>query len=251
MSDRVQVLYMDDDMVAVHKPAGLKMHRDLHDRPCADVLLRIMRVQTGRWVYPVHRLDRPVSGVVLFAFSPDMARALAGQFRDRKVAKTYVAVTRGYVEPQGRIDSPLTRNAYEPKQGQVPIPALTTYQRLAAIEMRMAVNRYATSRYCLAAIYPHTGRMHQIRRHFRHIRHPLIGDTTYGDGRHNRFFREHFGCRRLLLAAVEIRLEHPGTGIPLHLIAPVEKSFRDVLGQLGWLDAVPEAWVAHPSALRL
>ena len=227
---------MDNDMVAVHKPAGLKMHRDLHDPPQADVLLRRLRVQTGRWIYPIHRLDRPVSGLVVFAFTPEMARALADQFRQRNVEKTYLAVTRGYVAPEGLIEAPMTPNAYAPKAGQVPVVAQTAYKSLATIELNIPVSRYATSRYSLVAIYPRTGRTHQIRRHFCHIRHPLIGDTTYGDGRHNRFFRTHFGCRRLLLAAIELKLHHPRNGTALHLIAPLEETFQIALQQLGWHD---------------
>jgi tRNA pseudouridine65 synthase len=240
----VHILYQDSDLVAVHKPAGLKMHHDRRDNPQAPVLLQEVRNRTGRWIYPVHRLDRPASGVVLFAFSPDIARVLAGHFRHQEVAKTYLAVTRGYVEPAGSINSPLAANAYAPKGGQSLKPALTRYERLAAIELNYPVGPYATSRYALVAVHPCTGRMHQIRRHFHHIRHPLIGDTAYGDARHNRFFREHFGCHRLLLAAVELKLPHPNTGNALHVIAPLEKSYRDVLQKIGWLDQLPEAWLA-------
>jgi tRNA pseudouridine65 synthase len=238
----IPILYMDDDLVAVHKPAGLKMHRDEYDRRDADVLLKKVRVQTGRWVFPVHRLDSPVSGIVLFAFGPEAARDMARQFRSHSVDKTYLAVTRGYVDPQGCIESPLTRNPYAPKAGQGQVAALTRYERLNTIELKVSVGRYATSRYSLVAVYPRSGRMHQIRRHFRHIRHPLIGDTTYGDGRHNRFFRETFGCRHILLAAVELRLQHPRDGTPLHLVAPLAKNIQDVLNQIGWLDPLPRRW---------
>ncbi|RJQ66064.1 MAG: pseudouridylate synthase [Desulfobacteraceae bacterium] len=244
MPSKPRILYMDSDIVAVHKPAGLKVHRDGYDDPRAEVLLQVVRNQTGRWIYPVHRLDRPASGVVLFGFTPDMARTLSDHFRQRKVGKTYLTVTRGYVEPSGSIDSPLTPNAYAPKHDQEPKPALTLYERLATVELDYPVGPFATCRYALVAVYPHTGRMHQIRRHFHHIRHPLIGDTAYGDARHNRFFREHFECRRLLLAAMELKLAHPRTGRPLHVVAPLEESFKEVLQKIGWLHQLPDAWRA-------
>jgi tRNA pseudouridine65 synthase len=244
MSMTVHILYQDSDIVAVHKPAGLKMHHDRHDDSQARALLQAVRTCTGRWVYPVHRLDRPASGAVLFAFSQDIARVLAGHFRHQRVAKTYLAVTRGHVEPAGSIDSPLTANAYAPKRGQTLRPALTRYERLAVIELNYPVEPYATCRYALVAVYPYTGRMHQIRRHFHHIRHPLIGDTGYGDARHNRFFREHFGCCRLLLSAVELKFPHPRSGDMLHVIAPLERSYRDVLQKIDWLDRLPRAWLS-------
>lgn len=242
MTDALRILYRDDDLIAVHKPAGVKVHRGAADSRRQGFILQMTRDLAGREVYPVHRLDRPTSGVLLFAFTPETARLLAEHFRQRSVAKTYVAVARGFVDAAGTIDYPLTGNADAPKRGQIPKPAMTVFERLATVEIPVAMGRFSTCRYSLVAIFPHTGRMHQIRRHFHHISHPVVGDTIYGDGRHNRLFREYFGCHRLLLAAVALELSHPCSGAPLHLVAPLDRSFQEIVERLGWRNALPEPW---------
>ena len=191
---------------------------------------------TGRKLFPVHRLDQPTSGVLLFAFSSEVARLLAEQFRRQSIAKRYVAVARGIVDLSGTIDYPLVPNAYASKAEQTPKDAVTDFERLATVELPIALGRFPSCRYSLVAISPRTGRMHQIRRHFHHISHPLIGDTAYGDGRHNRLFREQFGCHRLLLACVALALKHPFSGKPLYLAAPLGPPFQEVVDRLGWQD---------------
>ena len=111
---------------------------------------------------------------------------------------------------------------------------MTRYRRLAITELPHAVDRYPTSRYALLELFPETGRRHQLRRHLKHISHPIIGDATYGKGRHNRFFQELFGCHRLLLACREMRLVHPVSGSPLTLSAPLAADFSGVLKRLDW-----------------
>lgn len=233
MQSAPRILYCDDEIVAVHKPAGLKVHRSGRQGANTPTTLAWVRNRLGQWVYPVHRLDQPTSGVLLFARSPEVASVLAAAFAGQRVHKTYLAVVRGHTPPGGLIDHPLVGNIHRPKAGQVPKPARTAFERLAAVELNHPVGRYPTSRYCLLRLHPLTGRMHQIRRHLHHISHPVIGDTTYGDGRHNRFFRSHFDCRRLLLAAVKIAFRHPRTGFDLTITAPPEPSFAAVLRKMG------------------
>jgi tRNA pseudouridine65 synthase len=211
-------------------------------------MLQKTRDLTGRKVFPVHRLDQPTAGVLLFAFSSDVARLLAEKFKNQLIAKRYVAVTRGIVDPAGTIDYPLVPDAYAPKAGQTPKEAVTDFERWATAELPIALGRFSSCRYSLVAISPRTGRMHQIRRHFHHISHPLIGDTAYGDGRHNRLFREQFGCHLLLLACVAVALNHPLTGAPLHLKAPLEPAFQEVIGRLGWQEVYLEKTVLIPRA---
>jgi tRNA pseudouridine65 synthase len=194
-----------------------------------------------RRVYPVHRLDKPTSGVLLFALSPSAARVISAAFADGRVQKSYLAVVRGCPPEEGVIDHPLVE---EPdgieggaEEARVPRPALTEYRRLATAELSHAVGRYPTSRYSLVEICPRTGRRHQIRRHFKHIFHPLVGDTKYGEGRHNRFFRENYGCHRLLLAAVGLTFPHPCGG-DITVKARPEESFLSVTARLGWNDAL-------------
>lgn len=236
MREELPILYRDDWLIAVHKPAGLLVHRSDLDRHETRFALQILRDQIGRMVWPVHRLDKGTSGVLLFALDRDVGRALNGQFERGEVDKTYLAVVRGHPPESGEIDHPLARMADE-HAGIVGGPAqtaLTRYRRLATVELPYQVDRYPSSRYALMELKPLTGRRHQLRRHLKHISHPIIGDATHGKGRHNRLFQALFGCRRLLLAATEMRLSHPISGEALHLAAPPAEDFMAVLERLGW-----------------
>ena len=241
------LLYRDDDYVIVHKPAGLLVHRSPIDRRETRFALQLVRDLVGRRVYPVHRLDKPTSGILAFGLSSVAARRLAEAFAAGQVRKTYLAVVRGITPEAGRIDHPLVEELdrygdplAEPDKG--PQDAVTAYRRLAEVELPFAVGRYPTSRYSLIEARPETGRRHQLRRHFKHLLHPIIGDTKYGEGRHNRFFREEFACHRLLLAAVELAFVHPGTGQDLRIAAPPQEDFMAVLDRLGWAERVRERW---------
>ncbi|WP_305042835.1 tRNA pseudouridine(65) synthase TruC [Geoalkalibacter sp.] len=250
MSDALPILYQDEHLVAVHKPAGLLVHRSWIDRHETRFALQLVRDQLGRRVFPVHRLDKPTSGVLLFALDAAVARTLGQAFLANQVEKTYLAVVRGLPPAEGLIDHPL-REEYDrhddprARAGKDPQPARTRFRTLATAELPFAVGRYPTSRYALVQAAPETGRKHQLRRHFKHLCHPLIGDTKYGEGRHNRFFRDHFACRRLLLAAVELRLPHPADPRLLTLTAPLENSFARLLDPLGWRTAVPERFLSR------
>ena len=232
------VLHQDRHLVAIHKPAGLLVHRTDLDRHETRFAVQMLREQLGVRVWPVHRLDRGTSGVLLFALDTDTARLLGQQFEAGRVAKTYLAVVRGHPPEAGCIDHPLSRE-YDDREcvagrSVEAQPALTRYRRLATAELPVAVDRYPTSRYALLELQPESGRRHQIRRHLKHIAHPIIGDATYGKGRHNRMFAERFGCRRLLLACTGLALTHPADGRPLILEAPLEADFQALLDALGW-----------------
>lgn len=237
MSDALPVLYRDDWLIAVHKPAGLLVHRSDLDRHETRFAVQMLRDQIGRPVWPVHRLDRGTSGVLLFALDPAIGAQLGGQFERGEVAKTYLAVVRGHPWEAGVIDHPLAPLADTHagiRGGRARQPAVTRYRRLATVELPHAVDRYPTSRYALVELQPLTGRRHQLRRHMKHIAHPIIGDATHGKGRHNRLFAELFGCRRMLLAAVALRLRHPVDAGELLLRAPPAEDFERVLVSLGW-----------------
>lgn len=235
---RLELLHRDEALVAVNKPSGILVHRTRISRDREFVLQRL-RNQLGRHVYPVHRLDRATSGVLLFALDPETASATATQFQAQRVGKCYLAVVRGCIKQRGTIE-----HALKLEDRQTRAKALTHYQRLAAVELDEPVGRYPTARYSLVAARPVTGRMHQIRRHLRHVSHPVIGDTTHGDGRHNRFFRERFGVHRLLLHAWSLELEHPQSGEPLRIEAPLPAEFQSLLDGLGW--NLPEEPPAMP-----
>ncbi len=239
------ILYQDEHLVAVHKPSGLLVHRSPIDRQETRFALQTVRNQLGRHVYGVHRLDKGTSGILLFALSPEAGRTLSQAFEAQQVDKRYLAVVRGWPDAQGEIDYPLSRQPDEREPGPVtpapPQSAHSSYQRLATVELPVAVERYPSSRYALLALTPHTGRRHQLRRHLKHISHPIIGDATHGRGRHNRMFAERFAVNRLLLAATGLRLPHPVSGETLTLHCPPSAEFLYVLTELGWGDAWQDA----------
>ena len=246
--DLLPILFRDEHLVAIHKPAGLLVHRTLLDAHEQRFALQLLRRQIGCRVHAVHRLDKGTSGVLLFALSGEAGRALGAMFEQRQVGKTYVAVVRGHPPLAGEIDHPLARRFDEAERRSEaadaePQAARTRYRRLAAIELPLRVDRYPSSRYALVELEPLTGRRHQLRRHLKHIAHPVIGDATYGKGRHNRLFQTEFGCGRLLLACTELRLAHPVTGVPLTLTAPLAADFSRLIARLGWTGAVPPQWL--------
>jgi tRNA pseudouridine65 synthase len=227
----ISVLYRDEHLVAVHKPAGLLVHRNAHAGR-EPFILQILRDQLGQRLYPVHRLDRPTSGLMIMALSPQAAHALALQFANQEVGKTYLAVTRGFAPSQGLIDDPLKSESGSLQEAQ------TEFTRLATAEIPHPVGPNPTARYSLVRVHPRTGRTHQIRRHFAHIRHPLIGDVLRGDGRQNRFFREYFNLHRLLLASVGLTFHHPEDNSHVTLTCPPARELLDLFGRLGWSAAI-------------
>lgn len=188
----VPILYQDDSLVAVAKPSGWLVHRGwARDRV---VLMTAVRDAVGQHVYPLHRLDRGTSGVVLFALERDQ---VAGwQARWPAVEKRYVALVRGIPPESGTVDHPVPKAPKSPDR----VDAVTDFKRLAI-----------AGRYALVELRPRTGRLHQIRRHMKHMSWPLIGDVRYGKGEHNRLFRERYGLHRLALHLCDVTYDVPGT----------------------------------------
>jgi tRNA pseudouridine65 synthase len=239
----LHILHRDAHLIAIDKPAGLLVHRSEIDRHETRFAVQLLRDQIGRRVQPVHRLDRGTSGVLVFSFDPDTTRALGAQFESGAVDKSYLAVVRGWPPESGRIDHPLSR--MDDASGSITQAleaqgALTEYRRLALIELPFAVDHYPASRYALMALSPQTGRRHQLRRHMKHIAHPIIGDATHGKGVHNRFFRNQFGCARMLLACVGLRFRHPASGEFVTIAAPPGDRFAEIIERFGWAAAVGE-----------
>ena len=241
MADELSILYRDEFIVVIDKPPGLLVHRSEIDRHETRFAIQILRDQIGRKVWPAHRLDRGTSGVLLFGLSPEIASQLGRQFESGTVEKRYWAVVRGHPPASGSIEHPLSRqrDAYEfqgERSSTEAQPALTHFRKLAEIELPVEVDRYPSSRYALLEVEPVTGRRHQIRRHLKHIAHPVIGDATHGKGRHNRYFAEHLDCHRLLLACVRLSFNHPDDGRRLEIKAPVSGEFAATLALFGWAE---------------
>ena len=236
--------------------SGLLVHRSNLDRHETRYAVQELRDQLGCRVHPVHRLDKGTSGVLLFALDAGTARRIGSDFAAQRVSKRYLAVVRGWPAEGGEIDHPLTRQfddygrKYPPDSLQrqaAALPARTTYQRLATVELPLAVDRYPATRYALVALQPHSGRSHQLRRHMKHIAHPIIGDATFGKGVHNRFFQQHFGCGRLLLACTQLGFTHPATGVQQVIDAPLAPGFSRLLQAMGWeIPPHSPAPPAHP-----
>lgn len=223
------ILDRDARYVAVHKPPRMVVHRNRHARRETAVVQRV-RDRLGARVYPVHRLDRAVSGVLVLALDSEAATALHDAFESGTVSKSYVALVRGYIEPEGVIDRPLAND----KRRQSPGPAETGYTRLATAELAIPIARYPAARYSLVRLAPRTGRWHQLRRHLAGIDHPVIGDNEHGDREHNRLFRDLVGRRRLCLAATALTFPHPETGRRVSVEAAIDAEFAAVLEALGW-----------------
>ena len=230
----LEILYQDEHLVVINKPSGLLVHKSPIDKRETNFALQILRDQIGEYVYPVHRLDKPTSGVLIFALSSNVAKLLSEVFRANEIKKEYMAVVRGYTEYEELIDYDLKvildkKADRDRDQNKEPQSAQTYYERLKIMELPYPVSRYPVARYSLVKLYPKTGRKHQLRRHMKHILHPIVGDTKYGRNEHNRLFREKFDCHRLLLHASRIYFTHPITQKFLVIDARMDETFRRVV----------------------
>ena len=237
MQTKLTILHHDQHLVAIDKPAGLMVHRSRIDVHARQFALQMLRDQIGQKVFPVHRLDRPTSGVLLFGLNAEIAKNLSRQFEARTVDKSYTAIVRGTPPQNGIWDEPLLEKldpivdalADKNKPAQ---PAVTHFETIRSWEVPFSTGKYPHSRYSLVKISPKTGRRHQIRRHFNHMAHPIIGDTSHGDRRHNRLFRERFNSRRLLLVANSISFSHPQSDNPLKINVELGLDFEHAISQL-------------------
>ncbi len=216
ISNWIPILWQDETAVAVHKPAGLLVHNSRWAGPKETSLRQLVARQLGQQTYPIHRLDRPTSGVLLYALSHDAARHWHAQLRQPDTMKIYLALARGCIDHPLTIDLPL-------KEGERFRPAVTHIQPLAY---------HAGEHVTWLAARIETGRRHQIRRHLSRVAHQLIGDTTYGKGRINRHFREVYGLHRLFLHAWRLEITHPYTGERLRLRASLPPDLRMPLKRL-------------------
>ena len=238
-TDPLEILYQDAYLVAINKPSGLLVHKSPIDKHETQFALQLVRDQIGEYVYPIHRLDKPTSGVLLFALDAQMAQTMSLLFRSSQVHKEYIAVVRGFTEDASLIDYPLKQMLDTKEQKKKGITketqeAQTEYERLATVELPFPVSRYPVARYSLVKLFPRTGRKHQLRRHMKHIFHPIIGDTKHGRGEHNILFREKYECHRLLLHANRISFNHPISKEKLVIDAALDDTWQRLFKGFGW-----------------
>ena len=214
------VVHCDDWLAIVDKPAGLMVHDSSLARGETDFAADRLREQFGKPIFLVHRLDRATSGCLLLAFDRDTASAMGKVLMSRAVEKEYLAVCRGWPEERFTVDHPLDGGPGKPQKK----PAVTEFVRLATCELDAPSAHFPTSRYALLRAHPLTGRFRQIRRHLKHVSHHLVGDTSHGDGRHNRAFRM-LGIHRMLLHAERLAFVHPITDAMLDVRAPLDVEF--------------------------
>lgn len=236
---QIPILYQDKHCIAVSKPANLLVHRTTIDRHEHQFLLQQLRDQIGRFLYPVHRLDKATSGVVIFAFSTQAAAQLQQQLHDNIATKSYLLVCRGYCPQQGEINHPLKpladfKRKKANRQEKPAQNATTQFERLATFELDAAIDKYPSSRYSLVNARILTGRRHQIRRHFKHISHPIIGCPKYGKSTHNRYFAHQLQAPGLLLHAWQLHFKELESGQLIKAQAPLPPPFARVLRLFNW-----------------
>jgi tRNA pseudouridine65 synthase len=224
----LDILFRDEHLIAINKPHGLLVHRSPIAADVEEFALQLLRDQIGQKVNPFHRLDRKTSGVLLFAFDKKTEIKMQKQFAENKVKKTYLAIVRGHTDESGNIDYPLR------KENGTLQDAFTTYQTLNRTELDVPFGKHLTSRYSLIEATPATGRMHQLRKHFAHIFHPIIGDRTHGCNKQNRLFKEKWEMDTMLLHAQSLIFNHPEKEEIIIIRAPLQQEFIRVMNLMGW-----------------
>ena len=233
----LKILYQDETIVAVDKPAGLLCHRSRIDKFATEFAVQKLREQMGQEVFLVHRIDRPTSGVLLFALNSTTARDLSQQMAGHEICKSYRAIVRGHPPQRGRweealLEKPDRMTDLGAQKDKPPQAAITEFETQTHWEIPFSAGKYPTSRYAEVLVKPKTGRRHQIRRHFNHMAYPLIGDSSHGDRRHNRLFREELGVSGLLLVASGLEFRHPISNARIQVTAKPNEAFKKARRQL-------------------
>jgi tRNA pseudouridine65 synthase len=219
----LKIIYQDEWCIAINKPHGLLVHRSPIAADASEFAVQLLRDQVGFPVFPVHRLDRKTSGVLLFATKGEFVSSFQDAMQDSFAQKRYLAFVRGYFPEELNLDYPLTREDGKIQEAQ------TVFKKCKHFEVPFAQAGFQTSRYSLIEAHPMTGRMHQIRKHLNHLRHPIIGDRPHGCNKQNKFFLEQWNMSTMLLHAFELKMRHPFLSIPLIIEAEKSEEFKRVL----------------------
>lgn len=228
VSYEFDIIYQDEHIVAINKPYGFLTHRTAIAKYETQIVLQALRDQLGQTVYPIHRLDRKTSGVLLWGLDPKVHSDMSKLFQENLLKKRYLAVVRGFTKDSDLIDYPLINEAGTSQE------AITHYKTLSQVEQEWPLGKHTTSRYSLLELHPSTGRMHQLRKHLSHIFHPIIGDRPHGCSKQNRMFKLKFGFEEMLLHASSLRFKHPYSEVDIEISAPLFDSYRNMAQTIGF-----------------
>ena len=222
----LEVLFENEHIIAINKPHGLAVHKSKLVRNTTVFALQLLRDQIGHYVSPIHRIDRKTSGVLVFSKTQSETAIIQKELQ--KSQKLYLAIVRGFTPKSGIIQKALVNDHGVLQEAE------TTYKTLEYSEIKIAYGNHSTSRYSLLCIEPLTGRKHQIRRHFNHLRHPIIGDRPHGCNKQNRFFLNTWNMNTMLLHAKELVMHNPYSNQPLRISAPLSSEFKRMLVSLNF-----------------
>lgn len=211
----LDIIFRDKYLVAINKPGGLLAHRTHIAEEKTEFALEKLESQLNHKLYLLHRIDRPTSGILLFAYKKEIASAIGKQFQDQLIKKQYIALVRGWITDPINLNHPV-KNEEKTKS----IEARTDFIPLKQIELPYPVRPYNTARYTMVICHPHNGRWHQIRQHLAHLRHYIVNDRVHGDGHHNRLFTEKLNIPYMFLHAHKMEFIHPVSGAKIHIEAP-------------------------------
>ncbi len=222
----LEIIYQDEYMVVINKPHGLLVHKSTIAADATEFAMQKLRDQIHKKVFPVHRIDRKTSGILLFGLSSDAAKNIQAQLEDNNTQKTYLAIVRGHFPDQIDVDYPLTNDSGKVQE------AFTSFKTLKRTELDIPFGKFPTSRYSLIEAYPKTGRMHQIRKHLNHLRHPIVGDRPHGCNKQNRLFKERWNMTTMLLHAQKLSIKHPYSEKIMNLEAPLFSVYQEMINTL-------------------
>jgi len=223
---KLQILYQDDLLVAINKPNGLLVHRTYIAEQDAQFALQLLRDQIDQKVFPIHRLDRKTSGVLMFALNSETVKIVQQQVENQSVTKKYLAIVRGWFPDEREVDYALTNDRGKTQE------AITHFKLIEKTEVNIPFGKHETSRYSLIEAHPKTGRQHQIRKHLNHLRHPIIGDRPHGCNKQNRLFKERWNMNTMMLHAETFICKHPISNEKLKIVAPLNSEFIRMLDEL-------------------
>lgn len=222
MENQLEIIYEDDYIIAINKPAGLLVHRTKLARDAKEFALQLLRDQVGYQVTPIHRLDRKTSGILLFAKQQEFVHAFQLAMQESTTQKRYLAIVRGFFPEEILVNHPLINESGKEQEAE------TQFRLLQQVEIPLAFGSFGTSRYSLIEAFPKTGRMHQIRKHLNHLRHPIIGDRPHGCNKQNALFLKEFNLSKMLLHSESLEIKHPFTGDLMKIKAEFPKHFLEM-----------------------